>query len=72
MTDAERIEALLDIVDETRPESRDQSEKLAVLGYAERRGKRGYWPTRAGWNFLGDRGRLFDRSQARRKGLLQY
>ena len=60
MTDAARTEALLDIVDETRAESRDQSEKLVVLGYAERRGRNGFWPTKAGWNFLGDRGRPFD------------
>lgn len=60
MTDADRTEALLDIVDETRAENRDQSEKLVVLGYAARRGKNGYWPTNAGWNFLGDRGRPFD------------
>ena len=60
MTDAERIEALRDIVDETRAENRGQSEKLVVLGYAARRGKKGYWPTNAGWNFLGYRGRPFD------------
>ncbi|MBB5745189.1 hypothetical protein [Brevundimonas variabilis] len=60
MTEADRIEALLDIVDESRSENRDCSEKLVVLGYAERRGKKGYWPTQAGWNFLGDRGRAFD------------
>ncbi|MGZ8408305.1 MAG: hypothetical protein ACXWVS_00040 [Hyphomicrobium sp.] len=60
MTDAERIEALLDIVDETRAEVRSQSEQLVVLGYAERRGKNGFWPTNAGWNFLGDLGRPFD------------
>ena len=60
MTDAERIEALLDIVDDTRPESRDQSEKLAVLGFVERRGKNKFWPTTAGWNLMGDRGRVYD------------
>jgi hypothetical protein len=57
MTDAGRIEALLNIVDETRTESRDQSEKLVVLGFAERRGKNGFWPTNAGWNLMGDRDR---------------
>lgn len=62
MTDADRTEALLDIVDESRSESRDRSEKLVVLGYAERRGRNGFWPTKAGWNFLGDRGRVFDLS----------
>lgn len=37
MTDAERIEALLHILDETRTENRDENEKLVVLGFAERR-----------------------------------
>ena len=60
MTDADRIEALLDIVDATRAESRAQSEKLAVLGYVERRGRKGFWPTNAGWTVLGERGRAFD------------
>lgn len=55
------MEALLDIVDETRSENRDHSETLVVLGYAERR-RNGFWPTTAGWNFLGDRGRPFDLS----------
>jgi hypothetical protein len=60
MTDADLLEALLDIVDETRAESRDQSEKLVVFGYVERRGRNGFWPTNAGWNFLGESGRPFD------------
>lgn len=60
MTDADRIEALLDIVDASRAESPAQSEKLAVLGYVERRGRKGFWPTNAGWIFLGDQGRAFD------------
>lgn len=60
MTDSEAIEALLDIVDTTRSERREQSERLAVLGYVERRGRKGFWPTNAGWNVLGDRGRQFD------------
>lgn len=60
MTDAERLEALLNIIDDTRTEERDQSEKLVVLGLATRRGKKGYWPSNAGWNLLGDRGRPFD------------
>jgi hypothetical protein len=60
MNDADRIEALLDIVDDTRSESHDQSEKLAVLGFAERRGKNKFWPTNAGWNLMGDRGRAHD------------
>lgn len=62
MTDADRIEALLDIVDASRTESRERSEALAVLGYVARRGRMGFWPTNAGWNFLGDLGRRFDLS----------
>lgn len=60
MTDADRIEALLNIVDETRAQSRDESEKLVVLGFVERRGKSGFTPTNAGWNLMSDRGRAFD------------
>lgn len=63
MTDPERIEALLDIVDETRVAIPAQGEQLVVLGYAERRGRNGFWPTNAGWNLLGDRGRPFDLGQ---------
>ena len=64
MTESERLEALLNIVDNQRSESRGQSEALVVLGYAKRRGKTGFWPTQAGWNCLGDRGRPFDVNQA--------
>lgn len=60
MTDAEKVEALLNIVDETRTERREESEKLVVLGFATRRGKVGFWPTNAGWNLMGDRGRAYD------------
>ena len=60
MTDADLIEALLDVVDETRTESRDRSEMLAVLGYVQRRGKKCFSLTTAGWNLLGDRGRPLD------------
>lgn len=59
MTDTDRIEALLDIVDPERAESAGTSQKLVVVGLAERRGK-GFWPTTAGWNLMGDRGRPFD------------
>ena len=61
MTDSERIEALLDLVDETRSPNRELSEQLAVFGYAERLGKGRFRPTTAGWDFLGPRGRAFDR-----------
>lgn len=60
MIDADRMEALLDLVDKTREAQPAQSEQLVVQGYAERQGKGRYWPTRAGWNFLGDLGRPFD------------
>ncbi len=60
MTDADRIEALLDIVDDARTETREACEKLVVVGLAEAKGKGGYRPTTAGWNLLGDRGRAFE------------
>jgi hypothetical protein len=60
MTDAERIDALLNIVDEARPERREESEKLSVLGFAARRGKQGFWPTNAGWNLMGEQGRPYN------------
>jgi len=59
MTQGDRTEALLDIVDKTRATDRTQSEQLVVLGYAERRGRNDFWPTNAGWNDLGDLGRPF-------------
>ena len=59
MTDADRIEALLDITDPDRTDSVEASQRLVVLGLVESRGK-GFWPTTAGWNLLGDRGRRFD------------
>lgn len=61
MTDADRIEALLDIVDDSRTEQAAASEQLAVLGLVERRGKV-FRPTNAGWNLLSARGRPFDES----------
>lgn len=59
MTDADHIEALLDLVDKTRSPSQASSERLVVLGLAARRGRKGFWPTVAGWNLLGDKGRPF-------------
>lgn len=59
MNDNDLMEALLDIVDDARQPQTAHSEQLAVLGYVERRPKGRYWPTRAGWNFLGDLGRPF-------------
>ena len=62
MTDDDRMEALRNIVYATRAEDRAQSMSLSVLGYVEHRGRKGFWPTNAGWNFLGERGRAFDLS----------
>ena len=59
MTDPERIEALLNIVDDTRTQLPEVSHALVVIGLAERRGK-GFWPTTAGWTLMSDRGREFD------------
>lgn len=58
MTDAERVDALLDLVDPDRTEDPERSARLRVLGLAERAG-RGHRPTTAGWNLLGERGRTF-------------
>lgn len=59
MTDAERIEALLDLVDTNRNSGADRGPQLVVLGLAEKLPKVGYRPTRAGWALMGDRGRAF-------------
>lgn len=59
MNDADRIDALLDLVDPDRADNAEKTRRLVVLGLAERRGK-GFWPTNAGWNLLGDLGREFD------------
>ena len=58
MRDQDQIEALLDLVDETRTPSPEATRALVVLGLAVRQG-RGFKPTQAGWNMLGDRGRGF-------------
>ena len=62
MNDTDRIEALLDLVDETRSADADVSQQLVVLGLAERRG-RAVLPTNAGWSLMGDRGRVFEASR---------
>ena len=59
VTEAERIEALLDIVDEARGPDEANSAQLVVLGLAERPGKGGLRPTNAGWNLMGGQGRAF-------------
>ncbi|MFK0298941.1 hypothetical protein ACIQTU_06940 [Brevundimonas sp. NPDC090276] len=60
MTEAERIAALLDIVDVDRTQDAGVSAQLVVFGLAERFGKSGKLrPTNAGWNLMGPQGRAF-------------
>ena len=59
MTDAERIDALLDLVDSNRASGSDRGPELVMLGLAEKLPKEGFRPTRAGWALLGDKGRAF-------------
>ncbi|ADK99721.1 hypothetical protein [Brevundimonas subvibrioides] len=59
MTDPERVEALLDMVDPARATSPGRGSELAVLGLAVARSKGGYQPTNAGWVLMGNRGRAF-------------
>lgn len=59
MTDIERIEALLDLVDPERAGNVSRGRELAVLGLAEAVAKGGYRPTNAGWVLIGNRGRAF-------------
>lgn len=59
MTDAERIEALLDLVDPARVVDVNRGPELTVLGLAEAVAKGGYRPTNAGWVLIGNRGRAF-------------
>lgn len=58
MTDDERIQALLGLVDPTLAEAPSRGAELVVLGLAQALGK-GYRPTTAGWVLMGDRGRAF-------------
>ncbi|WGM48094.1 hypothetical protein KOAAANKH_02983 [Brevundimonas sp. NIBR10] len=59
MTDDERIDALLDLVDPARNATINRGPELVVLGLAEPGGKGGYRPTNAGWVVIGNRGRAF-------------
>jgi len=60
VTEAERIAALLDIVDGNRTQDAENSAQLVVFGLAERFGKTGRLrPTNAGWNVMGSQGRPF-------------
>lgn len=59
MTDADRLDALLDIVDPERTEDPDRSRQLFVFGLAREAGRKGYRPTTAGWNLLGAKGAQF-------------
>lgn len=58
MTDPERIDALLDLVDPQRFANPDATSRLVVLGLVER-GRKDAHPTAAGWNLLGERGRPY-------------
>lgn len=63
VTHDQSVEALLDIVDKDRTATEANSAQLVVLGLAVRHPKRGYSPTNAGWNVMGQRGRAFDTGQ---------
>ena len=59
MNDQDRIEALLNLIDDTRSPSSDRGPQLAVFGLAQPGPKGRYRPTVAGWSLLGDKGRAF-------------
>ena len=59
MTDPQRVEALLDLVDPDRMTAPSRGPELAVLGLAVAKPKGGYQPTNAGWVMIGNRGRAF-------------
>lgn len=59
MTDADRIEGLLDLVAPDRSAVVNAGPPLAVLGLAEEFARGRYRPTRAGWALLGDKGRAY-------------
>lgn len=59
MNDAERIEALLDLVDSQRMPAESCGPQLAVLGLASPGAKGSFRPTVAGWSLLGEKGRAF-------------
>lgn len=59
MTDPERVDALLDMVDPGRMPNVSRGPELTVLGLAVAKSKGGYQPTNAGWVLIGNRGRAF-------------
>ena len=59
MNDADRIEALLDLVDPERSPTVSRGPQLVVLGLAVPVPTQGYRPTTAGWSLLGERGRVY-------------
>lgn len=59
MTDADRIDALLDLADPDRRPDPARSAQLVVLGLAERSARTGHRPSIAGWSLLAERGRPF-------------
>lgn len=58
MTEADAIQALLDLADPERSENAEQSGRLVVLGLAVRQGRR-VRPSKAGWFLMGEAGRQF-------------
>lgn len=59
MNEADRIEALLDLIDPERAPTVTRGPQLVVLGLAVPVPKQGYRPTPAGWALLGEKGRGF-------------
>jgi hypothetical protein len=59
MTDPERIEALLDLVDPDRTPDAATGSQLVVLGLAARTPKGACRPTTAGWALMGEQGRAY-------------
>ena len=59
MNDADRIDALLDLIDPERNPAEGKGAKLAVYGLAKPGLKGRYRPTVAGWSLLGEKGRAF-------------
>lgn len=63
MTDVEREDAMLDLIDPARSQNVSRGPELAVLGLAFAAPKgAGYLLTNAGWIAVGDRGRAFQPS----------
>lgn len=59
MTDAERFDALMDLVDPARVGNPSRGPELTVLRLAEVAPKGGHRPTNTGWVVIGNQGRAF-------------